>query len=221
MQGAQQVPDHSRRERLRAWMQMSDMPLGHVRECEVASARERKKVVKEQWKRFPDTHYLVSNRGRVKALSRTVSWMRQGKYFVEKQLPERLVKVSQNYGYPSVTLWINGKFTTRHVHRLVALAFLGPCPRGKQVNHKDGDKANPKPSNLEYLTPQKNHLHAMRNGLIAFGERHGMSKLTARQVKRIKALHGTGVSQYRLAKLYKVSAATVWNIVRGLSWRSV
>src|SRR3972149_1183846 len=50
--------------------------------------------------------------------------------------------------YPRVFLCREGKVLTKRVHRLVAEAFLGPCPEGQEVNHKDGDKANPRASNL-------------------------------------------------------------------------
>ena len=48
---------------------------------------------------------------------------------------------------------INGK--THYVHRLVAQAFLGPPPSEKhtQVNHIDGDPANNRADNLEWVTP--------------------------------------------------------------------
>ena len=44
------------------------------------------------------------------------------------------------------------------VHRLVALAFLGPPPDDStwQVHHLDGDKANNSLDNLEYVTPSQN-----------------------------------------------------------------
>ena len=56
-----------------------------------------------------------------------------------------------------------GQCTTR-VHRLVATAFLGPLPEGHETNHKDGDKANNRAGNLEYLTNSENQLHAYLNG---------------------------------------------------------
>ena len=49
-----------------------------------------------------------------------------------------------------------------YVHRLVAAAFLGlPSSSDRwMVNHMDGDRSNNRVSNLEYVTPAENALHA-------------------------------------------------------------
>ena len=47
----------------------------------------------------------------------------------------------------------------RRGHRLVAVTFLGPIPKGKEVNHKDGIKNNNVPENLEYMTRKENVTH--------------------------------------------------------------
>ena len=47
----------------------------------------------------------------------------------------------------------------RRGHRLIAQTFLGKIPKGLEVNHKDGDKHNNLPSNLEYMTRQQNITH--------------------------------------------------------------
>lgn len=64
-------------------------------------------------------------------------------------------------GYLWVT--IGGKKTS--MHALVSLLVFGKKPLGYQVNHKDANKENCHPSNLEYVTPMQNIHHAMRLGL--------------------------------------------------------
>lgn len=58
--------------------------------------------------------------------------------------------------------------TTYHIHRLKALTFLDPPVQPVtelDVNHKDGNKLNNEPSNLEWVTRSENCLHAYRTGL--------------------------------------------------------
>jgi hypothetical protein len=50
----------------------------------------------------------------------------------------------------------------RLAHILVAAAFLGSTPQGKEVNHKDKNRMNPRPDNLEYLTRKENIHHAYK-----------------------------------------------------------
>lgn len=68
-------------------------------------------------------------------------------------------------GYPVVQLWRDGEPKTCLVHRVVAEAFIGTVPDGKEVNHRDGDKENATPSNLEYVTRSENSIHAYKTGL--------------------------------------------------------
>jgi hypothetical protein len=42
------------------------------------------------------------------------------------------------------------------VHRLVAAAFLGPCPEGKEVDHKNNIRTDNRVENLQYLTRSEN-----------------------------------------------------------------
>lgn len=68
------------------------------------------------------------------------------------------------------------------VHILVAMAFPETCPKPADVdnllvNHKDGDPTNNAASNLEWVTPSENILHARRVG---------PKKLPDRPVRRIK-----------------------------------
>jgi hypothetical protein len=68
-------------------------------------------------------------------------------------------------GYKRVTLMSEGKRLRIFVHKLVALTYL-PRVEGKEnVNHKDGNKLNNHYSNLEWVTPSENRLHAFQNKL--------------------------------------------------------
>jgi len=50
------------------------------------------------------------------------------------------------------------------VHSLVARHFLGDRPAGMVTNHKDGNKLNNDPDNLEYVTPKENIHHSIKMG---------------------------------------------------------
>ncbi len=74
--------------------------------------------------------------------------------------------VSKGNEYPHVNLYTStGKRKSFRVGRLVAESFIGPKPNGKELNHKDGIKANSKAGNLEWVTGSENMKHAVRIGL--------------------------------------------------------
>jgi len=75
-------------------------------------------------------------------------------------------------GYLSVSLSVGGKRKGVDVHLLVMAAFVGPCPEGHNVNHKDNVKTNGRLSNLEYLTFSQNTQHALALGAMATGDRN-------------------------------------------------
>lgn len=51
-----------------------------------------------------------------------------------------------------------------YVHQLVARAFIGPCPPGLEVRHKDGNPANNHIDNLEYGTRADNMQDRLNHG---------------------------------------------------------
>lgn len=73
----------------------------------------------------------------------------------------RRLSVAPN-GYASATVFLGDKTPrTVHLHRLVALTFLGDPPPGKpQVNHKNGVKTDNRASNLEWVSQSENMRHA-------------------------------------------------------------
>jgi hypothetical protein len=66
-----------------------------------------------------------------------------------------------SHGYPRLNL---GFGKTYNVHVLVAETFIGPRPKGCVVRHKDGNRLNPKLSNLEYGTYSENTRDAVKHG---------------------------------------------------------
>ena len=115
-------------------------------------------------------------------------------------------------GYLSLHL---GRKVTAYVHALVALAWIGPRPRGYQINHIDGNKLNNTPENIEYATPSENLKHAHRTGLKKttklYGEDAGQSKLTNKQRAELITLKGT-MLQREAGELYGLSQAAVSRI---------
>ena len=104
--------------------------------------------------------YEVSNLGRVRSLDRDIYQVgRWGKVMKVRQ-PGKVLALQTNGGYKRVALWRDGgKGKWHFVHRLVASAFI-PNPDGKQyVNHKDENRANNVPSNLEWCTMAENNLY--------------------------------------------------------------
>lgn len=105
---------------------------------------------REIWKPIPGyLNYKVSDRGRVKSIDRYDS---KGQF----RKGQILKPIKNKYGYMKVNLCENGSRRDRKVHQLVASAFIGDCPKGKQVNHIDEDRTNNCVDNLEYLTPKEN-----------------------------------------------------------------
>ncbi len=97
-------------------------------------------TISERWRVIFARHYAVSTWARVMRMRPGMSTY-QGKIMTPRRMGEYLVVKLCVCGVPK--LW--------YLHRLVAEAFLGPCPRGCCVRWKDGDKTNCKLENLHYV----------------------------------------------------------------------
>lgn len=108
--------------------------------------------------------YEVSSLGRIRRVGRAA---RTGRAYGGGARIGRIRKPQTvKGGYKVVALWRDGRQTMRLVHLIVAEAFLGPCPDGMEVNHKEGrNKWDNSVANLEYMTRTENMKHAYRTGL--------------------------------------------------------
>lgn len=98
------------------------------------------------------------------------------------------------------------------VHRLVADAFYGPRPRGREVRHLDGDRLNNRPGNLAYGTSKQNKRDAIRHGTLA-------KKLDRDAVVAIRRAVRRGRSKASLARKFGVSRSLVAQVVERRCWR--
>jgi hypothetical protein len=113
-------------------------------------------------KQFRDTDYYISEDG--------VIYRKYGGFYTPngksksgKQLkkfrPEnyKICKPHPNHqGYLMYVFNFKHKSIGRKIHQLVAECFIGPCPKGYEVDHIDNNKLNNHYSNLQYLTKQDN-----------------------------------------------------------------
>lgn len=91
----------------------------------------------------------------------------------EGKVRNRFGRVSLGYVYSGGYIRVNVGRTEYLAHVLVAKTFL-PNFFGKlRVNHKDGNKENPRLYNLEWATDSENNKHAYKKGL------KGISKIIA------------------------------------------
>lgn len=167
----------------------------------------------EAWKAIPGYEsYAVSDQGRVMRIARG-----------NGTRPGHILKPQRNgYGYRHVGLYREGSCKTITIHTLVMLAFVGPRPEGMEVNHIDGDKTNNRLSNLEYVTPQENILHAVRVLEKGIGESAGRAKLTEAQVKAVRAEYdGKPGSCAKLARKYGVHHTTMQAVLNRQSWTHI
>ena len=169
----------------------------------------------EKWSSIPGYEgiYEASTLGRV----RRVVDATQARSYAGKILKP----IHQHTGYHTVALYLDKIPTMLLLHRVNTSAFLGPCPDGLQVNHKDGDKANNELENLEYMTASENNLHAFATGLKKRGEEHHEAKLSEAEVLLIVEAVRGGSYQREAAADHGVTQANVSCIMRGKTWSHV
>lgn len=120
-------------------------------------------VVSEEWRDVPEYEglYQVSNIGRLKSLARVIVRSNGA----TMSIPERLMTGSVHpHGYLRARLRTSDSSRDFYIHRLVAEAFIGPCPEGQMVCHWDGVPTNNHVENLRYGTTSDNNLDAVRHG---------------------------------------------------------
>ena len=163
----------------------------------------------EHWKPIPgyEGFYEVSNTGIVRSMTREVPHgLGEAYRHVKGQV---MSSKPANNGYPAVMLSRQGGKKLCTVHRLVMLAFIGPCPGNQEVAHADGNRLNPCLENLRYATRKENVADAVAHGTAPHGYKNKGAKLTPAQVAAIRS---DTRSLAKIASEYGISRTSVSNV---------
>lgn len=171
----------------------------------------------EEWRDIPgfEGTYQASNLGNIRRISSSYTYVKNGKPLNRKKQGQLLKPKYKKHGYAFVALGVGKtKPVYKHIHRLVAAAFLGDNPN-LQVNHKDQNKTNNRLNNLEWVTCQENRIHSIKL------QNHNTVKLTVDDVLNIRKELNQGIKPTTLAKKYKVHVSGIYNIKRRDTWSYV
>ncbi len=105
--------------------------------------------------------YEVSDQGQIRSIDRVI---RAGSGKVRRHKGRSISPSPVPSGYLIVTLSLGERRESGWLHRLVAKAFLGPCPQDLEVRHRDGNPANNRLTNLVYGTRSENALDRVAHG---------------------------------------------------------
>ena len=157
-------------------------------------------MTRERWLPIPGyEHYMISNHGRVR---NDRNMILRGGY--------------DNRNYHIINLSINGIKTIHKVHRLVMIAFIGPCPDNHEVHHIDSNPKNNCLSNLVYVTHKTNMQESMQ------GIKNHQAVMTPDDVRQLRYLYRTTSKSIRtLSEEFDIGYSTARNIIKGVTWSHV
>lgn len=114
-----------------------------------------------------------------------------------------------------------------HAHRISWELHHGKIPKGKFILHNCDNGICVNPAHLRIGT-QKENMHDMfsRGRGYKFpvrkGEQHGMAKISEEDVREIRKSYASGdVSQWDLARKYKIGQTQIGRIIKKEVWKDV
>lgn len=114
--------------------------------------------------------------------------------------------------YESVTICLDGRKTTRNVHRLVCATFYGEAvSKGMQVRHIDGNSLNNCAENLKWGTQAENWMDRRAHGNSCTGQLHHDAKFSNEEREHIRWCIKKGIcSQKHIARVLGVYQSTIY-----------
>lgn len=151
--------------------------------------------------------YEVSDRGQVRSVERTITY-RDGRSYVTPGQPiQPQVKDS---GHLHVRLSREGVGRTVYVHTLVAEAFIGPRPPGREVRHRNGKHDDNWWTNLRYGTRAENVRDAVEHGTHPWSGRPVCSRGHRLEGANLRLRHRAARPPNRQATTTRVCEACKW-----------
>jgi hypothetical protein len=167
----------------------------------------------ERWVLHPDSpHYLISDQGRVKSLTRVV----KGKNYPVKG--GILAGGINQAGYRFVGICTDGKQKPSYVHRAVLRAFVGEPRPGEEACHNNGDPSDNRLENLRWDIRKNNALDKINHGTMLRGETH---KMTSLKEADVMAIRQDRRFSKQIASEYGIHFSTVCRIKQRKVWAHV
>ena len=162
--------------------------------------------------------YQVSDRGLVKSVERTLTFVKNGKAMSRINGERVLSGWIDKDGYTLVSLYEGSKSGTYKVHRLTASTFIPNPDNLPCVLHLDDNPSNNEVTNLRWGTQTDNISDMMSKNRQVKGSSQGGSKLTESDVVDIWNRLKLSESQTSIAKSHNISQTVVSRINRGTLW---
>lgn len=158
--------------------------------------------IQEQWRPVPgwENLYAVSSHGRLRSL-------RSGR--ISRAKPHKTL------GYVLVRLRNAPESEDHYMHRLVLLAFAGPCPAGCEASHLNGDRADNRLENLCWESHKDNNERQVAHGTRPRGIDRWNAKLTDEDVADIQSRWRLGQATDVIAAIYDITPGYVWELSSG------
>ena len=126
------------------------------------------------------------------------------------------------WGRKKYSLYRGGKSISERGNVLVALAFLGPIPKGMVVAHyPDRDAGNNKPSNLMITTHKVNAAHKREQGTAQIGCENPNARVNEEIVRGLRTLYASGMKIRAIARETGLDRSMVKQIVKYETWKHV
>lgn len=176
----------------------------------------------EVWKNLDRfSGYAVSDLGRIRSLDRVGRGRYGDAWYKGRVLKLHLTPKSGHFR--AALYCARGRFDC-FIHRLVLEAFVGPCPKGMECRHLDGDPANNRLENLAWGTAKENSADCTRHGRRAScsGENNSQAKINEQCVRLIRQLYKFGgISKAEISQALRLSENIIYRVLSRRTWAHV